>query len=288
MKVYDVFPFFNELDLLEIRFQELSTIVDYFVLVESNLTFTGKPKEYLFENNKERFSEYLHKIRYIKVDDTPDTTDPWVREKFQRIAGARGVFDAAPEDIIIVSDCDEIPRADMIKLIKEDKNKYDRYLLYIPQFNFKLNYMKFLEKSYHRQIVVTRFNAFTNPQAEREHTFFWNPVGENTVEVHHGGWHFTFMGGDQSCITKFDSYSHTEVNIPKIVDNFNIGWMIRNKYGFEEGVRTNNKEKFEYVVIDDYFPESIHKNIAKYQDWIIPNAVFRVDDLYKEPKNKKG
>jgi beta-1,4-mannosyl-glycoprotein beta-1,4-N-acetylglucosaminyltransferase len=289
MKVYDVFPFFNELDLLEIRLQELSNVVDYFVLVESNVTFTGNPKEYLFENNKERFSAYLNKIRYIKVDDTPETTDPWVREKFQRAAGSRGLFDAVPEDIIIVSDCDEIPRAEMIEMIKEDENNYERYLLHIPQFNFKLNYMKFLEKGHHRQIVVTRFKAFSNPQQEREHTFFWNPVGANSVEVHHGGWHFTFMGGDQSCITKFNSYSHTEVNVPAVVDNFNTNWMIRNKYGFEEGLRTDdNKERFEYVVIDEYFPEYIRNNLTKYQDWIIPNALFHVEDLYREPNTDQG
>jgi hypothetical protein len=281
MKVYDVFPFFNELDILEIRLQELSEVVDYFVLVESSVTFTGKPKDYVFENNKDRFAPFLDKIRHIKVDDTPETNDPWVREKFQRAAGSRGLFDAEPDDLVIVSDCDEVPRSEIIELIKEDDNGYDRFLLFIPQFNFKLNYMKWLERGYHRQIVVTQFRSFTNPQQERESTFFWNPLGPNTVEVDHGGWHFTFMGDNQTCLTKFDSYSHTEVNVPAVTEGFDVDWMIRNKYGFEEAKRSKeNKERFEYVVVDEYFPECIRNNKDKYQDWIIPDAVFRVEDLY--------
>jgi beta-1,4-mannosyl-glycoprotein beta-1,4-N-acetylglucosaminyltransferase len=280
MKVYDCFPFFNELDVLEIRLEELWNVVDHFVLVESNVTFSGNPKTYCFEENQERFSKYLDKIRYIKVDDVPETEDPWVREKFQRIAAGRGLIDAGQEDLIIISDCDEIPRAEMIEMIKEDENNYDRYLLYIPQFNFKLNYMKINDLSRHCQIIVTKFKQFTNAQQEREYTFFWNPKPNNSVMVDHGGWHFTFIGDNEHCIKKFKSYSHTEkLEIPEFIDSFNIEWMIRNKYGFE-GI--DNKEKFEYVVVDDYFPQCVYENTSRWKDLIIPQAVFRVTDLYRE------
>ena len=72
MKVYDCFPFFNELDVLEIRLKELWDVVDVFVLAESNLSHSGKPKEYIFENNKERFSQWMSKIRHIKVRHARD------------------------------------------------------------------------------------------------------------------------------------------------------------------------------------------------------------------------
>lgn len=281
MKIYDVFPFFNELDVLEIRLKELWNVVDYFVLVESNLTFTGTSKEFLFEKNKDRFAPFLEKIRHIKVEDNPETTDPWVREKFQRSAGQRGLYDLAPEDIIIVSDCDEIARAEMLEIIKEDENDYDRYLLNVPQFNFRLNYMKISDKSRHCQITITRGRVFTEPQQEREYSFFWTPKPANTVVVDHGGWHFTFQGDDENSLVKFRSYSHTESNVPEITDNFSIEWMIRNKYGFE-GVRADNKERFEYVVVDDYFPKCIAEDLKRWQHLIIPNAEFRVNDLYRE------
>lgn len=280
MKVYDVFTFYNEFDILEIRLKELYNTVDYFVLVESNQTFTGIAKDYLFEKNKDKFKPYLDKIRHIKVDDTPETDDPWIREKFQRIAGARGLYDADPEDIVIVSDCDEVPRADIINLIKDDDNNYTRFLLNIPQFNFKLNYMKFLDKSKHCQIVVTKFLEFTDPQQEREYTFFWNPKPADSVLVDHGGWHFTYMGNNENAVNKIRSYSHTEKNVPEITETFDIEWMIRNKYGFE-GVRDDNPERFEYVAVDEYFPTCMTSNLARWKELLIPNAVFSVEDLYR-------
>jgi beta-1,4-mannosyl-glycoprotein beta-1,4-N-acetylglucosaminyltransferase len=62
MKVYDCFTFFNELDLLEIRLNELNDVVDYFVLVESKRSFQNKPKECHYLNNKDRFEKFNHKI----------------------------------------------------------------------------------------------------------------------------------------------------------------------------------------------------------------------------------
>ena len=68
MKVYDVFSFYNEFDVLEIRLQEMWDTVDYFIILESNVTYVGNPKSYLFEENKERYARYMDKIRHIKLD----------------------------------------------------------------------------------------------------------------------------------------------------------------------------------------------------------------------------
>jgi hypothetical protein len=288
MKVYDVFSFYNEFDVLEIRLQELWDTVDVFVLLESCTTHVGNPKEYLFEQNKDRFSKYLEKIRHIKLD-VPfeeqkkifphEIDDHWTREKYQRYAAIQQLTDVEPDDIVIVSDCDEIPRAEMIELIKQDENDYDRYLMYVPQLQYKINYMKTQHPSRHGVIMVTRGRVFNNPQQEREYSFFWNPKSPNTVILDHGGWHFTYFGDDQHCITKIQNFAHTEQNRDNIISEFDIDWMIRNKYGFE-GINSN--ERFEYVVVDEYFPKCITENIQKYQHMIIPDAVFRVEDLYRE------
>ena len=63
MKVIDCFTFFNELDLLEFRLKFLDQHVDMFVVAESNLTHSGKPKPYYFEENKKRFDHWMHKKR---------------------------------------------------------------------------------------------------------------------------------------------------------------------------------------------------------------------------------
>ena len=69
--IYDCIPFFNELDILKLRMQILSPYVDKFVLEESTVTFSGKPKEMLFAKNREMFREFEDKIVYIAVDNSP-------------------------------------------------------------------------------------------------------------------------------------------------------------------------------------------------------------------------
>jgi hypothetical protein len=279
MKIYDIMPFFNELEVLEIRIKELWDVVDYFVIAESNLSHSGKPKEYIFENNIARFEPYMSKIRHVKVDDMPETDDSWVRERFQRKACQRALHDLQPEDIVITSDCDEIARAEIIEMIKEDTNDYDRYILFIPQFQYRLNYMKFFENSKNANISVTRGRVYIDPQMEREFTFFWNPKPPNTVMVDHGGWHFTYLGDDNHAITKIQNFAHTETDNPDMIARHNIQWFIDNKYGHHG---PGNSERFEYVCVNEYFPKCITENIDKWQHMIIPNAVFTVEDLYRE------
>jgi hypothetical protein len=227
MKVYDLFSFYNEFEVLEIRLQELWDTVDYFILLESNVTYVGNPKPYLFDENKERFTKYMSKIRHIKLD-VPfaeqkkvfpnEIDDHWTREKYQRYAAMQELTDLAKDDIVIVSDCDEIPRAEMIEMIKEDENDYDRYLMFIPQLQYKINYMKTQYPSRRGVIMVTRSRAFTNPQQEREFSFFWNQKPANTVIVDHGGWHFTYFGDDEHCINKIKNFAHTEQNRDNIIN----------------------------------------------------------------------
>jgi hypothetical protein len=271
--------FFNELDVLEIRLQEMWDIVDYFVISEANIGHSGKPKEYIFENNKDRFEKYMSKIRHIKVDDFPPAREAIERDRYQRYCIHRGLTDIEPEDIIIVSDLDEIPRAEAVQAVIDDENNYERYIFTIPMFQYKINYMKYYDINKQPNIMVTRGRVFTNPQQEREYSFFWNPKPENTVEVDHGGWHFTYFGDNDHCVNKIKNFAHTEHNVPCIVDEFNIDWMIQNKYGSEG---PDNTERFEYVVVNEYFPKCITDNLDRWQNMIIPNAVFHVTDLYRE------
>lgn len=277
MKVYDCFPFFNELDLLEIRLKELWDTVDYFVLTESNLSHSGKPKEYIFENNKDRFAPYLSKIRHIKVDDMPTTKDSWVRERFQRTAIVRGLTDLEPEDIVIVSDLDEIPRAEAIEMIKVDDNDWDRYILQIPMFQYKINYMLIQPVTKVPNIMVVRGRVFTDPQREREYTFGWNPKPADTVFIEHAGWHFSYFGDNQHAITKIQNFAHTETDTPEMIQRHNIDYFIENKCGHHG---PGYPERYEYVVVDEYFPECIVQDLSRWTHMIIPNATAHVEDLY--------
>lgn len=278
MKVYDCFTFFNELDLLEIRLQELYDTVDYFVIAEANMSHSGNPREYCLLANWERFKPWHDKIRYLQIDDFPVTNNSWVREKFQRIALQRGLTDMAPEDLIIISDLDEIPRADIIDLIKVDKNNYERYVLRVPLFRYKFNFLKWHQPVVNPQMIVTRAHAFTNPEKERDYTHAWLPPAPDVVHLDHAGWHFSYLGNDSNAVHKLQNFAHTEQNTPEIVNSFSIDRMIQNKCG----PNPTDVEKFEYVILDDYFPKCIVDNQEKYKDLIIPNASVSIFNFYPE------
>src|ERR1035438_146655 len=120
--IYDCFTFFNELDLLEIRLNILDKTVDKFVLVEATKTHQGKEKPLHFSENKKRFEKFLPKIIHVIVDDYPEYEgkSAWILEQHQRNMIQTGLNNCKPDDIILISDVDEIPNSDKIL---EYKNK---------------------------------------------------------------------------------------------------------------------------------------------------------------------
>jgi len=278
MKVYDCFTFFNELDLLEIRLQELYKVVDCFVIAEANMSHSGNPKNYTLLENWERFKPWHDKIRRIAVDDFPETNNSWVREKFQRDALARGLTDVESDDLIIVSDLDEIPRAAIIEMIKGDENRYERYVLQVPLFRYKFNFMKWHQPVVNNQMIVTRAHVFTHPERERDYTHAWLPPAPDVVYLQHAGWHFSYLGDDKNAIHKLQNFAHTEQNVPEIIDIFSIDRMIQEKCG----PNPRDQERFEYIKLDEYFPQCILDNSEKYKDLIIPDATASVTDFWPE------
>ena len=119
-RVFDCFTFFNELDLLEVRLNELAPVVDVFVIAEATRTFTGKEKPLYFKENSARFAPFLDRMVHVVVDDFPDTSSSWTREIHQRDCVRRGLASAGPEDILLLSDVDEIPRAGSVAQMLDD------------------------------------------------------------------------------------------------------------------------------------------------------------------------
>ena len=118
--IIDCFPFFNELDVLELRLNILDSVVDKFVLVEASKTQSLIDKPFYFEDNKDRFAKFLHKIVHIKVQDYPNEGG-WAMENFQRNCILRGLkhLDLNTHDIVGISDVDEIWNPDIITHIQK-------------------------------------------------------------------------------------------------------------------------------------------------------------------------
>jgi hypothetical protein len=182
----------------------------------------------------------------------------------------------SPDDLVIISDLDEIPRAEIIKMIKVDENKYERYVLRVPLFRYKFNFLKWYQPVINNQMIVTRAHVFTNPERERDYTHAWLPPAPDFVYVDHAGWHFSYLGDDNNAVHKLKNFAHTEQNVPEIVDVFSIDRMIQNKCG----PNPNDVEKFEYIQFDDYFPKWVVDNQEKYKNLIIPNATADITDFW--------
>lgn len=118
--IYDCFTFFNELELLELRLHELAGVVDKFVLVEATQTHTNRPKPLHYQENRARFGAFHGQIIHVVVEDLPVSADPWVPENFQRNCIARGLTACRPDDFVLVSDLDEIPRARAVEKMRRE------------------------------------------------------------------------------------------------------------------------------------------------------------------------
>ncbi len=114
--IYDCFSYWDEDLLLELRLNILDKIVDHFVIVEGDKTWQNNPKELKFDIKK--FQKFRNKIIYIPVTDLPDGEDPYLRENHQRNSISRGIKNAKDDDIILISDLDEIPNPNSIKNFK--------------------------------------------------------------------------------------------------------------------------------------------------------------------------
>ncbi len=190
-KIIDCFTFFNELDLLEIRLRYLYKNVDYFVIVESDTTFNGEHKKFNLKDNINRFRDFEDKIIYIslKMKDFPNEVNiAWEREKYQRNSIKKGLckIDLNKEDLILISDIDEIPNIEELRKIQnknyktlkiEKKNNLSiiinliAYILkyFIKYFNkkkskkylslFKLQYF-ILIKRYRKPINLKMLNCY--------------------------------------------------------------------------------------------------------------------------------
>jgi beta-1,4-mannosyl-glycoprotein beta-1,4-N-acetylglucosaminyltransferase len=210
MKVFDCFKFFNELELVHLRFMEYYDKVDYFVLVESTKSHTGKKKDLIFQENKMNYIEYLDKVVHIVVDDLPDYTleNIWVAENFQRNCIMRGLEPLAqPGDKIIVSDCDELWDVDTF-----EANKHRSEPITFMQYLFYY-WVNCLQKQLWAGTCCATYGTFEYPQQLRN---FARETCGNPVQP--GGWHYSFMGGADKVRAKVENIAESHLIINQVGD----------------------------------------------------------------------
>lgn len=254
--IFDCFIYFNEIELLELRLKTLGEIVDYFVIVEADKTFAGRSREFHFAQHQHQFAEYADKIVYVQVRDMPQSSDPWEREWHQRNCIMRGLADCQANDLILISDADEIPKPEtLLRLCQMEKGQdvLQKHPVAFAQHNFYY-FVNCVEKKFWHGTVAVRYGNLSLPQTLRNNR-------ERMPRIRDGGWHFSYLGGVERVIEKIQSYSHQELNTPQNNSPEHIRHCI--EAGLSD-IHNNNRIKYSFVPIDDSYPAYMSVLLAKY------------------------
>lgn len=204
MKVFDAFPFFNELDVLEIRLHELDPVVDRFIILESKETYGGQPKPLHLRENWDRFSKFHKKIEILTLPRLePACTDRVsgrLREAYQRnqIWPALDTL-ASSEDVVIFSDCDEIPRGLAVDAYLLSG---DRSIRRLKQNSYYYSVNNLVDYG-HDFASRARLGSWAEVQKNCATMYDFRMYQKNTcTAIECGGWHFGYFGGPKQIYTK--------------------------------------------------------------------------------------
>ena len=295
MKIFDCFMYFDEDVILDVRLNTLYKYVDYFIIVESSFTHKGDKRDLKF--NLDNFSKFKDKIIYLIYDKEPTQVEAInkgdnenlrnhksifnasYRENGQRNFIIEGIKNAEDDDIILVSDIDEIPNLENInfsdfkeKLIFFNQEMfYYRFNLKLPNYNWvgtkacrkkHLQSPQWLRNIKDKKYPFYRFDIFLS-----ETKFF------NIRFINNGGWHFTNLKSADEIRHKLKSYlHHREFDLnPLSVEEINN--LIKNHqaiYDLKVDKRAqkighgNKLEKCDLKKLPSY----INNNLDKFKNWI--------------------
>ena len=276
--IFDCITYSNNYQdlVLELRLNTLDKYVDKFVIVEATLDHAGNQKRLNFNINK--FEKFKKKIRYIVVNDLPKNTKSFyynksywhkniVRDEYQRNQIMRGLYDIKENDLVIISDLDEIPNLERLSEVKIKKFAVFNQKFYKYKFNLLSAGQTPFQGS--RVIKAKYLSKKVTPQWLRyqytKRIKFWqfHRLITNPMVIENGGWHFSFALSPEGIKSKMESYAHGELITKK---NTDINFI---KERIEKRVDIFSNSKLTKVELDSTFPEYILKNIEKFRELIL-------------------
>ncbi len=296
MKIFDCFMYYDEDLILDLRLNYLNKYVDKFIIVESTYTHSGQNRKLLFDIKK--FSKFKDKINYIILDKTPvdlfiiNTSDTdhqknskiilnaVKRENLQRNTISKGLNLASLDDMVIISDVDEIPNLEDNNITKV-KNK----IIFFKQkyFHYKFN-LKLEEYIWHGSKACKKKHLIT-PQWLRNikdktypfwriDTFFSKKKYQNIKFIENGGWHFSNLKNPVDIEKKMKTYLHHREYELRPLGEERIKNIIEERkaiYNLNADKRKNKFDLSQKLTIADIneLPSYLVKNTARYKDWIV-------------------
>ena len=299
--LFDSFLFFQEIDLLTIRLEYLFPYIDKFIIVESCQTFNGNYKPYNFEKNISKFSKYLEKIHYYKIEDFHINTNSLLdylnkikgKELIAKFINEHKHYDknkfyllldsyhrecihlafnkfCKSNDTIIFSDLDEIPSIEFIKHIKLRKSI--RIPIVCKQYEFKY-FLNSLNSNNWNGSIALEYNQIKNKSLNSLR------INANNLEgFENGGFHFTSIGGKDLLKNKLENWTHQEYNISIIKKNLDkniyLGRDIFYRLGVKKNLIINPKNNnifdnrlsriilnYDYLIINEFKKESLSNKV---------------------------
>lgn len=259
--IFDCFSFYNELDLLKIRLEELYPIVDKFVIVEGDRSFRGNNKEFIFYNNKDKFQKYKDKIIYLQYN-FPIGELNLMHEHNQKNSLVKGFLRADKDDLILFGDIDEIPKREKLKEAVELIDKYDTitfdglfccyFLNGVLQRDNKpdvwMGSVLFKKYFYNGiQNLVTIRNKHRPVKDERH------------FHLENAGWHFSYLGDIETIRNKLTNWTHWR-EYSEFNDEEYLNQCIKDRVFMRRssGLTLDIKE------VDDSFPYEVKNNLKQY------------------------
>ena len=295
MNIYDCFMYFDEDLLLDLRFNVLNKYVKKFVITEATYTHNGTKKKLNFDINQ--FQKFKDKITYIVVDKPPPNIlnlidgepenvrgeklilNGMARDYFQREHLSKGLERAKEEDLILISDLDEIPDLNYL-----DFSKIDNKILLFEQkmFYYKLNL--FYENFMWLGSKGTKKKNFLSPQWLRNikgknypkwrlDVLFSKKKYSNLFFVKNGGWHFTCLKTPEELEKKLLNFAHHYEFEESGLKINNIKKLITEKRAIydhhvdQRGYKWSGKSRLKKVD-NDFLPSYIASNLEKYKNWL--------------------
>ena len=287
--------YFDEDLLLDLRLNSLDKYIKKFIITEATYTHNGNKKKLNFDINN--FKKFKDKIEYIVVDTQPQNIlkldegeskdkrgeklilNGMARDYFQRENLAKGLREAANEDLILISDLDEIPNLDNLNFadVKNNIVIFEQKMFY---YKLNLLYSDFVWQG----TKATKSKNFLSPQWLRNikgkkypkwriDTFFSKKRYSNLIYVKNGGWHFTCLRTAEELEKKLLNFAHHyeyEESGLKIND---IKKMITEKRSIydhnvdQKGFKWSGKSILKKIKNDE-LPGYINNNLEKYKDWL--------------------
>ncbi len=292
MNIYDCTTFYSEDMMLDLRFNILNEYVHKFVVIESTFSHSGNKKKLNFDINN--YPKFKDKIIYKVIDFEPPNLHKITEEKtfyLKRINSLKrielsynfmenAISEADDNDLIILSDNDEIPNLNSESFKKSKKNLIIfKQLFFYYKFNLLYELMPWFGSRACKKKNLKSFSWLKNIKNKqypfwRIDAYFSELKNTNVDIINDGGWHFTNVKSPEEIFEKMKNFGHhDEFDISGITLE-DIKKKIKEKkvfYNHFADKQNLDKWKYEYELKNigfELLPNYLRENKDKYKNWL--------------------